>query len=117
MFDRECKAALEEKYKKVGSYRKLGRMLITPARPQGYSGTSICQLLKDKYPGGTAIIEDAIRMNLMNKKIDCPELGAIQPDVCKKWQGRSQTPGRNPQSIRMSFACRTCPNLKGGKNA
>lgn len=74
----------------------------------------ISQVLRNKYPGDMASIEDAVRGAFMNATVECPALGVLPTDECQMWRKRARSfVNTNALRVRMFRACQSCPrNLK-----
>lgn len=83
----------------------------------GYSASVISLVLKGRYRGNIAAVEQAVRGALMDERLECPILGEVRADVCREHQTRPFS-ATNPVRVRLYRACRRCPNRieKGGKN-
>ncbi|PID95883.1 MAG: hypothetical protein CSA85_00100 [Alphaproteobacteria bacterium] len=79
------------------------------------SGALVNQVLKNKYKGDLAAVEDCVRGVFMNGVIDCPALGAIPSNECHDWRKKARQFGNaNMLRVRMFRACTHCPrNAKG----
>lgn len=87
------------------------------AKRLGRSATVVSNVLRAKYTGDMAAIEDIVRSVLMPDVIPCPGVGQIASADCLDWRRKSEVfIGTNPQRIRMFRACNRCPrNLKTQK--
>ncbi len=79
----------------------------------GVSGGTVSQVLAGKYPASTDAIEERVRGALMQKTLDCPQLGELSAKVCLDWQGKPFA-ATNPLRVRMFGACKKCPNRRAG---
>ncbi len=89
------------------------------ARRLGLSPTVVNHVLRNKYQGSMANVEDAVRGALMHERIACPALGSIEREACRAWRRKARTylPS-NPLRITMFRACTKCPhNRKGTSDA
>lgn len=76
----------------------------------GRSAGLISQVLRNKYPGDMAAIEDAVRGAFMNATVECPALGTLPTDECQSWRRKARSGVRtNALRVRMINACQTCP--------
>lgn len=77
---------LKKACKHYGSQRKVGEIL-------GKSATTVNLLLKGKYPNPQPILRKVKESftHLQEKKCECPVLGAIHSDVCKKYKTWAKT--------------------------
>lgn len=80
------------------------------AEQLGRSAGLISQVLRNKYPGDMASIEDAVRGAFMNATVDCPALGNLPTDECQAWRKKARSGVRtNALRVRMINACLKCP--------
>lgn len=79
----------------------------------GYSAGMVNQLLRAKYKGNLAAIEDAVRGAWMGQTVVCPVMGTIPSDTCQAWmrKARQFVPTSNNR-VRMFRACNACPRLR-----
>ncbi len=79
----------------------------------GYSGGMVSQLLRNRYRGNLAAIEDAVRGAWMGATVLCPVMGSIPTDACQDWQKKSRefVPS-NRLRARMQTACSKCPRCR-----
>lgn len=76
----------------------------------GRSAGLISQILRNKYPGDVAAIEDAVRGAFLGASVMCPALGELPTDECQMWRKRASSGTRtNALRVRMIGACSTCP--------
>lgn len=76
----------------------------------GYSASVVNQVLKDKYKGNVASVEDVVRGVFMNAEINCPALGMLPTQTCRKWREAARNfSGHNAERVRMYRACTRCP--------
>jgi hypothetical protein len=69
------------------------------------------QLLKDKYLGDVASMEERIRGRFMSETVQCPVMGTLGRNHCLDYQKRPLA-FTNPQRAALHQACKTCPNRK-----
>jgi hypothetical protein len=80
------------------------------AKKIGRSAALISTVLRCKYEGDMAAVEDRIRGALMRQTTDCPALGEIELHVCHDWRVRSRRfAGNNALNVTMYRACARCP--------
>lgn len=78
------------------------------------SASLVSNVLRRKYPGDMASIEERVRGVYMRAVVECPVFGDLPTDRCQMWRKRSQSPsGRNTQHVWMRKACNRCPVNKG----
>lgn len=81
------------------------------ARELGVSPSTISLILSDKYPASTAHIEKRVVSMYGNSgKVNCPQLGEIDPSKCAdNWERAHKIRSAgNPATIRLYIACRKC---------
>lgn len=84
----------------------------------GRSAGLISQVLRCKYPGDMAGVEDAVRGAFMAATIECPALGTLPTDECQQWRARSKTfVNTNSLRVRMYRACHRCPRNPAARDA
>jgi len=82
------------------------------ARRIGYSGATVSFVLNGRYTGDLKAVEAAVRDALMRGTVDCPVLGEILGEDCRKHQAAPFNAG-NPQRIATFRACRNgCPHSR-----
>lgn len=80
----------------------------------GRSAALISQVLRNKYRGDMAAVEELVRGKFMNATIACPALGDIPSHECQGWRAKSRTVGTaNSLRVRMYRACNKCPRNGG----
>ncbi|MEH7830356.1 hypothetical protein [Gemmobacter denitrificans] len=83
------------------------------AKALGRSTTIVSQILNNKYPAGTAGIEERVRGVFEKAMADCPSLGPIPVNQCQDWRGKAgEFLVGNPMRVRMYRACHRCPRYK-----
>lgn len=82
----------------------------------GRSAALVSNVLRAKYPGDMAAVEDMVRGRFMARTVTCPALGEISSATCRDWMGLARTYGNETsERVRMYRACRTCPRMTGQK--
>lgn len=71
----------------------------------GRSKSAVSAVLSGTYTASTKRIEDRVRGELMNKRIECPVLSEISPAVCQDWQEKPFA-ATNPERVAVYRACR-----------
>jgi len=71
----------------------------------GRSKSAVSAVLNGTYKANTKLIEDRVRGELMNKRIECPVLGEISPAACQDWQEKPFA-ATNPERVAVYRACR-----------
>lgn len=83
---------------------------VKVAKRLGRSGALVNQVLRNRYKGDMAGVEDCVRGLFMNGTIECPALGAIPSNECHDWIKKFRNPSQsNMLRIRMFRACKKCP--------
>ncbi len=78
------------------------------------SATLVSNILRNRYPADTGLVEDLVRGHLMKETVACPALGEIGKQVCRKWRGKARHfENVNSQTVTMYRACNRCPINKG----
>lgn len=85
----------------------------------GVSASLVSGVLSASYAGDMARIEDLVRGTFMREQLDCPVLGEIGKQVCRKWRAKAaQFSSANALNITMYRACNRCPiHRKEGSDA
>lgn len=79
----------------------------------GRSAALVSNVLRAKYQGDMAAVEDLVRGRYMDATVSCPALGVISTALCRDWMAASKTySNANSEQVRMHRACRSCPRLK-----
>ncbi|MGP9791494.1 hypothetical protein [Roseinatronobacter sp. NSM] len=83
------------------------------------SAALVSQVLRNKYPGDLARIEELFRGHFMAETVRCPELGALPLHECHGWMAKARRfQSSNSLRVRMYRACQRCPRFrKGDKDA
>jgi hypothetical protein len=100
----DVKAALEAAVKRFKSQ-------TAAAAELNVSVAVVNTLLKDKYPGNVAGMEERIRGQFMSKTVQCPVQGVLSSRSCMDNQALPVA-FTNPVRAALSRACKTCPNRK-----
>lgn len=80
----------------------------------GYSPGLISQLLRRRYQGNLAAIENAVRGAWMGSTVVCPVMGTIPTDTCNSWQRKARTfVASSNNRVRMYRACNKCSRMTG----
>jgi hypothetical protein len=76
----------------------------------GRSGAMVSQVLRKKYLGNLAAVEERFRGVFLDSRLNCPALGDIPSNICQDWREKSRdfTP-TNSQRALMYRACARCP--------
>lgn len=85
------------------------------AEQLGRSAGLVSQVLRNKYPGDMAAVEEAVRGAFMHAVVACPALGPIPPRSCEEWRrAAAEFQNTNPTRVRMYRACHRCPRFRKG---
>lgn len=80
------------------------------AKRLGVSAALVSQVLRAKYPGDLARIEDLFNGVFRAGTVDCPALGRLPTHECRGWQAKSRRfESSNSLRVRMYRACNRCP--------
>ncbi|MGR3485510.1 MAG: hypothetical protein ACU0BF_09205 [Paracoccaceae bacterium] len=80
------------------------------ARTIGVSGSLVSQVLRNRYPGNLARIEELVTGKLMGAVIACPALGEIATSDCQAWRRKADAfVASNSLRVAMFRACNRCP--------
>lgn len=81
----------------------------------GRSPALVSQVLRRKYPGDLAAVEEAVRGAYLGAQVDCPALGPVATHDCQDWQRKARRfVNVNALRVRMYRACHQCPrNTRG----
>jgi len=76
----------------------------------GRSGSLISTVLRAKYPGDLAGIEERVRGLLMSATVECPAMGNLPTHECQDWRKKARDfAPHNMQRVMMYRACKSCP--------
>lgn len=76
----------------------------------GRSGSLISMVLANRYKGDLEAVEELFNGAFRNVRVDCPALGTIPANECRKWREKGrQFVNVNALRIRMYRACAGCP--------
>jgi hypothetical protein len=82
------------------------------------SAAMISQVLRRKYPGDLAAIEERFKGVFQAQVLECPALGLIPSNECQDWRAKARSFALgNPLRTRMFRACGRCPRHVGGETA
>jgi transcriptional regulator with XRE-family HTH domain len=100
---RECEASSQNKVA-----QRLGR-----------SAALISQVLRAKYPGDLAAVEELFNGAFNAATVDCPALGQLPANECRHWREKARRfVNVNSLRVRMYRACSSCPrNRREGADA
>lgn len=83
------------------------------ARRLGRSAAMVSTVLRAKYKGDMAAVEDVVRGRLMRATVQCPALGEISTATCRDWMAKAgKFSNETSERVRMYRACRSCPRMK-----
>lgn len=86
------------------------------AKRLGRSASLISTVLRAKYPGDMAAVEDIVRGALMSATVSCPVRGDMPTHVCRTWRDKAKHfAGNNALRVEMHRACNRCPRNTGGQ--
>ena len=74
------------------------------------SAALVSQVLRNRYPGNLAAVEERVRGVLMAGTVECPALGALPLQDCQDWRRKARSfSNHNSLRVRMYRACSRCP--------
>lgn len=80
------------------------------AAQMGRSSAMVSNVLRRKYPGDLAGVQEVVEGVFMRAICGCPALGDIPTHVCRQWRDKSRAfAPTNEQRVRMYRACLKCP--------
>lgn len=83
------------------------------AKRLGVSNTMISGTIANKYSGDLQRLEDLYRGAYEAKTVECPALGTLPIDACRRWRQRAERlQSGNALNVTMFRACRRCPLMK-----
>ncbi|TNF21843.1 MAG: hypothetical protein EP318_06115 [Rhodobacteraceae bacterium] len=84
------------------------------AKRLGYSPTVVSNVLSKKYAASLEAVEDKVRGVYDRKTVDCPALGELPSNQCRKWRTKARKlNSANAMNVTMFRACNRCPLHKG----
>lgn len=84
------------------------------ARELQRSPSLVNMVLRGRYPGDLAGVEELVRGALMNGKVSCPALGELRQDECVHWREKARKfQSGNPLRTRMYRSCQGCARFQG----
>lgn len=80
----------------------------------GYSAATISYVIRRRYPGDMAAVEERVRATLMASTVICPEVGEMSLASCIEWRGRcADFKPLSGHHRKMRDACALCPRNAG----
>lgn len=80
------------------------------AQQMGRSGSLVSQVLRRRYPGDLAAVEDVFNGVFRAECVQCPALGLLPLNECRDWRVKSRKfVNVNALRVRMYRACHHCP--------
>lgn len=87
------------------------------AKRLGVSATLVSNVLGAKYTGDMTRVEDIVRGAYARQVTDCPALGELPTDICRKWRRKARKlNSANSLNVTMFRACNRCPIHTGADN-
>lgn len=82
----------------------------------GRSAALVSTVLRNRYGGDMAAVEELVRGHLLAETVNCPSLGVLPLHECRAWRAKARAfQNTNALRVRMWRACQMCPrNAKGG---
>ena len=82
------------------------------AKALDVSNAAVSQVLRAKYAGSTARMEERVRGVYLDGKVDCPALGDLPVNECLKHRDRAKAfEMAGPTRALMYRACNRCPRM------
>lgn len=79
------------------------------------SAALVSAVLRNRYAGNLAAVEEVVRGVYERATVDCPALGAIRANICRDWQLKAvRFSSENSQRVTMYRACNRCPRGRQG---
>lgn len=80
------------------------------AKRMNRSASLVSNVLRNKYEGDMAAVEDIVRGVFMASTVACPALGQISSAACRDWMRKAHAfSNENSERVRLYRACRSCP--------
>lgn len=82
------------------------------------SAALVSAVLRNRYTGDMAAVEEVVRGVFERATVDCPAKGTMPANICRDWQlkGRAYS-NENSERVRMYRACHRCARFaKGGQS-
>lgn len=80
------------------------------AAKMGRSAALVSQVIRAKYPGDLAAVEEVFKGAFQGATVVCPALGNLPANECRDWRAKAQSfASGNPLRVRMYRACTGCP--------
>jgi len=77
------------------------------------SAALVSNVIRAKYTGDMAAVEDLVRGLFFAATVRCPALGEISTASCRDWmRSASRFSNINSERVRMFRACNRCPRMK-----
>ncbi len=73
----------------------------------------VSTVLRRKYAGDMAAVEEVVRGVYLGGTVVCPAQGTISTAVCRDWMQLARSySNQTSERVRMYRACRACPRLR-----
>lgn len=80
------------------------------AQKMARSAALVSQVLRRRYPGDMAAVEDVFNGVFRGDRVNCPALGLLPLNECRDWRVKSRKfVNVNALRVRMYRACAHCP--------
>jgi hypothetical protein len=77
------------------------------------SAALVSNVIRAKYTGNLAAVEDLVRGHFFAETIRCPALGDISKAACRDWmRAAARFSNINSERVRMFRACNGCPRMQ-----
>lgn len=79
------------------------------------SAALVSTVLRRKYAGDMAAVEEVVRGVYLGGTVACPALGTISTAICRDWMRLAGSySNETSERVRMRRACRACPRFMKG---
>lgn len=83
----------------------------------GRSAALVSNVLRARYPGDMASVEELVRGHLLAETVACPSLGVLPLHECQSWRVKARSfQNTNSLRVRMWRACQMCARYAKGES-
>ena len=80
------------------------------------SAALVSNVLRNRYAGSMATVEELVRGHLLAETVACPSLGVLPLHECQSWRVKARSfQNTNSLRVRMWRACQMCPRYAKGE--
>lgn len=84
------------------------------AKQMNRSAALVSAVLRNRYEGDMAAVEEVVRGVFERATVACPGLGEVQTNICRDWQLMARKfSAENSERARMYRVCNRCPRFRG----